>query len=129
MKNFLLVLALVAGIGIGWGIFSLTSETSNDRKTEITDPYAAWTTIYPGNVISLKIPPGCVGDPGAGSIYVVCATPDGSDPLPSMVTSSDGVIVNIRRYEGAAWKDWDKVIASIAINTPVREGFRLTIEK
>lgn len=94
-----------------------------------TDPYEGWGTLEPGGVLSLRIPPGCHGDPGAGNIYVVCPTPGNDTPIPDMHISSDGQQVNIRRWEGLEWDQWDKVIASIKILAPLGRDVQINIQK
>ena len=96
---------------------------------EPEDPYAGWGTIQPGGVISMRIPPGCKGDPGAGNIYVVCPTPGNDTPTPDMHVSSDGLQVNIRRWEGMEWEHWDKVIASIRVLAPLDRDVQINIDR
>ncbi len=93
-----------------------------------TDPYEGWGTIEPGSVVSLRIPPGCSGDPGAGSIYVICPTADNPQPTPEFVTSSDGIVVNIRTWEGQPPADWDKIIDSLRVLTPVDHDIEIHVE-
>ena len=93
------------------------------------DPYEGWGTIEPGGVVSLRIPPGCHGDPGAGNIYVVCPTPGNDTPTPDMHVSSDGMQVNIRRWEDMAWEHWDKVVASLRVLAPLGRDVQINIQK
>lgn len=92
------------------------------------DPYEGWGEIQPGGVVSLRIPPNCKVDPGAGSTYVTCQR-EWEDPLPEFVVSSDGVQVNIRRWEGLEVAHWDEIIASLRVLTPLRSEVQITIEK
>lgn len=93
------------------------------------DPYAGWNEIEPGGVVSLRIPPGCKGDPGAGNIYVVCPTPGNDTPTPDMHISSDGIQVNIKRWEDQAWPEWNKVIASLKVLEPLDRDIQINIQK
>jgi hypothetical protein len=93
------------------------------------DPYEGWGTIMPGGVVSLRIPPGCYGDPGAGNIYVVCPTPGNDTPTPDMHLSSDGIQVNISRWENQDWDQWDKVVASLRVLVPLDRKIQINIEK
>jgi hypothetical protein len=93
------------------------------------DPYEGWGTIMPGGVISLRIPPGCMGDPGAGSTYIVCPTPTDDTPTPGMRVSSDGIQVNIRRWEDLEWEHWDKVVASLKVLAPLDRDIQINIQK
>jgi hypothetical protein len=93
------------------------------------DPYEGWGTLTPGGVVSLRIPPGCHGDPGAGNIYVVCPTPGNDSPTPDMHISSDGIQVNIRRWEDQAWEHWDEVIASMRVLTPLSHDIQINVQK
>ena len=92
------------------------------------DPYEGWGTLTPGGVITLRIPPGCHGDPGAGNIYVVCPTPGNDTPTPDMHISSDGIQVNIRRWEDQAWDQWDMVINSIRVLTPMSHDIQINVQ-
>ena len=89
------------------------------------DAYEGWGTIQPGGVISLRIPPGCTGDPGAGSIFVIC---EGGD-IPEFVASSDGMQVNIRRWEDMEVKEWDKILASMRLLTPLNRAVQINIDE
>jgi hypothetical protein len=93
------------------------------------DPYEGWGTLMPGGVVSLRIPPGCHGDPGAGNIYVVCPTPGNDTPTPDMHLSSDGIQVNISRWEGQDWDQWDKVVASLKVLVPLTHKIQINIEE
>lgn len=93
------------------------------------DPYEGWGTIQPGGVVSLRIPPGCHGDPGAGNIYVICPTPGNDTPTPDMHVSSDGMQVNIRRWEDMEWEHWDKVVASLRVLAPLDREVQINIQK
>ena len=93
------------------------------------DPYEGWGTIQPGGVVSLRIPPGCHGDPGAGNVYVVCPTPGNDTPTPDMHVSSDGMQVNIRRWEDMDWEYWDKVVASLRVLAPLDREVQINIQK
>lgn len=97
-----------------------------------SDTYEGWGEIRPGSVVSLRIPPGCHGDPGAGNIYVVCPTADDPEPDPVMHTSSDGITVNIGRWEGTdgpvAWDEYDKAVASLRVLRPMDRDIEIHVE-
>ncbi len=131
MKLISFLLAVALGLGIGYLVFDKQTKViqdpddnqmvdnndgdNDDGEEDQADEYADWVTLQPGGVISMQIPPTCHGDPGAGTTYIVCETNDGSDPLPSMVVSSDGIQVNVKRYEDSEWEFWDEVISTIRV--------------
>ena len=126
----LLIGALLFGAGLWLGSVFVTP--SNELADDVTlDPYAGWQTIIPGGVVSLRIPPDCVIEGAAGSTYVQCVTINASDPINVLVASSDGMTVNIRRWEGLEWEHWEEVIASLKVVQPVQpdEGITIYIEK
>lgn len=98
-------------------------------ESAAADPYEGWGEIQPGGIVSLRIPPGCYGDPGAGSIYVICPTAEQPEPIPEFVASSDGIQVNIRRWEGLEVAHWDEIIASIRVLAPLDRAVQINIEK
>jgi len=119
----MMVFAAIALIGAGCVPVTPSAPTSPQEAPERTaaapDPYDGWGEIQPGGVVSLRIPPGCEGDPGAGNIYVICPTADEPRPDPVMHTSSDGVIVNIGHWEGengpTDWEPYEKVVESLRV--------------
>ena len=94
-----------------------------------TDPYDGWGTITPGGVVSLRIPPGCTSDAAAGSIYVACPTPGNDTPPPDMQVSSDGIQVNIKRWEKQDWDQWDKVVDSLKVMEPLDHDIQINVQK
>ena len=46
-----------------------------------------------------------------------------------MQVSSDGQQVNIRHWEDLAWDQWDKVVASLKVITPLTHEIQINIEK
>lgn len=96
---------------------------------QLADSYVGWGTIEPGGIVSLRIPPGCNADPGAGNIYVVCPTPGNDTPTPDMHISSDGIQVNIKRWEDMDWEHWDEVIASLRVLAPLGREVQINIQK
>lgn len=91
------------------------------------DPYAGWNEIRPGDVISIRIPSDCVGDPGAGNIWVTCGADRWNEIKTVMHTSSDGLTVNVNRGAIADWSEWDKAIASIRVLAPLGRDVRIEI--
>lgn len=83
----------------------------------------------PGGAVSLRIPPGCQAEGAAGSTYVTCPTPGNPTPTPDLVASSDGLTVDIKRWEDQSWEHWDKVIASLRVLTPLDREVKITIQK
>ena len=98
-------------------------------STHTGDPYEGWSTVTPGGVVSLRIPPGCIGDPGAGNLYIACQEPGDDTPTSRMHISSDGIQVNIRRGEDTAWDQWDTVIQSLEIVTPLNRDIQVNIQR
>lgn len=128
--------ALVLLVGLGAGCVSApvsgqlpVAPAPEPETAPPVDPYEGWGTIQPGGVVSLRIPPGCHGDPGAGNIYVVCPTPGNDTPTPDMHVSSDGMQVNIRRWEDMDWEHWDKVVASLRVLAPLDREVQINIQK
>lgn len=121
-------LALAAFLFLGTGCVTTSSQTVAETDQPVgVDPYEGWKTISPGNVISLRIPANCHGDPGAGTMYIVCPETEGNQPTPDMVISSDGQTVNIRRWENQEWNEWDKVIASLHVLSPLDRNVSINI--
>lgn len=91
-----------------------------------SDPYEGWGEIRPGGVVSLRIPPGCHESAGAGSIYVYCGDQE-DQPLPEFVTSSDGMQVNIGRWEDLEVREWDKILSSMKLLMPLNRAVQINI--
>jgi len=122
------MLASVALVGAGCVAQAPATSDTESADVETSDPYAGWQEIQAGGVVSFLIPPGCQGDPGAGSNYIVCPTEDNPTPTPEMVISSDGITVNVRRWEGMESPYWDQVIASMHVMTPVNRDITINID-
>ena len=136
--KYLVLVIFVAALSVaGTYYFSKTAlapapaiePTSPAAPSPSTDLYQNWTTISPGGVVDLKIPPGCKTEGAAGSNYISCPTKDTPAPLPVMVISSDGMQVNIRRYQNHSWEYWDRVISTLLIKTPLNRAIQISIEK
>ena len=124
----ILTFAAVVLIGAGCVASYPTTSDTESTDTESSDPYAGWHEIQAGGVVSFMIPPGCQGDPGAGSNYIVCPTDDNPTPTPEMVISSDGIVVHVRRWEGMESPYWNQVVASMRVLTPVTRDITINIE-
>ena len=122
MKKLLPFLA-IALIGAG-----CTNVTVNNPPPP-ADAYAGWKELQSGGIVSFKIPPNCSGDPGAGSIYIVCPTPDNDSPTPEMVIASDGETVLVHRWEDLETPIWDKVVGSLRVITPLTHPIKIEIDK
>lgn len=126
-KHLLLPLALLL---IGGGCVPVTTpEPVEQAPVAVADPYEGWHEIQPGGVVSMRIPPNCQADPGAGNLYVVCPENEGDTPTPDMHISSDGIQVNIRRWENMEWDQWDKVIASLRVMPDLDRDVQISIQK
>lgn len=131
MKRFSFVPGLFVGCLwlFGAGCVAVPVEPSGEEPAPVAvDPYEGWNTIEPGGVISLRIPPNCKGDPAAGNLYIVCPTLENENPPPDMHLSSDGIQVNIRRWEDQSWDQWDKVIASLKVIQGLDRDIQINIQ-
>ncbi len=91
--------------------------------------YKNWKNVNIGGVVSFQIPPNCNAEPGAGSTYVSCPTPNNETPTPEFVFSSDGIQVNMKRWEGLNSPYWDDVVASLRVVTPLNRAIQINIAK
>lgn len=131
-KRFVVLLLSLVAVVTG---YSLLPDGALDRPLQeapeavpVADPYEGWGEIRPGGVISLRIPPGCKGDPGAGSTYVYCGDLE-DQPLPEFVVSSDGIQVNVRRYEDLEVREWDKILSSMKLLMPLNRAVQINIDE
>lgn len=88
-----------------------------------------WKEIIIGGVVSFKIPPHCKADPGAGTTYVVCPEQPDDTPPPEFTFSSDGIQVNMKRWEDLNSPYWNDVIASMRVITPLTHAIQINIAK
>jgi hypothetical protein len=105
--------------------FAACPAESKPAPTTNTD----WKTITIGGVATFSIPPHCTADPGAGTTYITCPTLDNETPTPEFTFSSDGIQVNMKRWEGLSSPYWNDVIASMRIITPLTHAIQINIEK
>ena len=96
--------------------------------TEV-DGVSEWQTVTIGGVVSFEIPKACKLDPGAGNAYLICPTAENDQPTPEMNFSSDGVTVNVHRWEGLESPYWDHIIASMKIIQPMSRDITINVEK
>jgi hypothetical protein len=94
-----------------------------------TQTYKDWKTIRVGEIVSFLIPPNCSGDPGAGSVYINCPTAGDNSPTPEFVFSSDGIQVNVRRWENKQSPYWNDMLASMKIIQPLNRTIQINIDK
>lgn len=128
MKTLSLSLAFVGGLLVGYFGISWTMDRIQSPAPEPNeDMYSGWATVEPGGVLRARIPPGCEISPAAGTMYVVCTTDGTRDEMPSMAFSSDGVTVNVHRWEDLEWEYYDAVVASIEVITPVDHDITINI--
>ena len=111
-----------------------TSTTTNNLPQNVVladkqEEYKNWKTISIGGIITLQIPSNCSGNGAAGSTYIICPTPDNETPTPEMSVSSDGIQVNIRRWEGLESKYWDSIVSSLKVITPLMNAIQINIDK
>lgn len=125
MRYLIAPVALLLGLAIGYVAFS--PEVAPEGTTPPpADTYEGWLAITSGGVVSMRIPPGCITDAGAGTMYVLCPE-QGETPV--MTVSSDGITVSIRRWEEGVWEYWDQVVASIEVVTPLAHDLTINIQK
>lgn len=98
-------------------------------ETKPTSAPKDWKTVTIGGVVTFQIPPNCKADPGAGSTYITCPTPDNETPTPEFVFSSDGIQVNMRRWEDMESPYWNDVVASLRVIAPLNRAIQINIAK
>lgn len=106
-----------------------TCPETKPTPTPSQQTYKNWKTINIGGVVNFQIPPQCSTDAGAGSTYVTCPTPDNATPTPEFVFSSDGIQVNVRRWENLSSPYWNDVVASLRVVTPLNRAIQINIDK
>jgi hypothetical protein len=109
--------------------FAPCPETKPPTNPTNTQTYKNWKTIIVGGVVSFQIPPQCNTDAGAGSMYVNCPTNNNETPSPEFVFSSDGIQVNIKRWEGLSSPYWNDVLASMKVIQPLTHNIQINIDK
>ncbi|MBU0597222.1 hypothetical protein KJ641_03665 [Patescibacteria group bacterium] len=117
---------------IGAGCGSLDYSTNIfDESTSNTDSniQVEMQTLSFGGAITMEMPIGCRIDGVAGSSYIVCPTVESPTPSPSMVVSTDGLTVNIRRWEANSSDIWDHALDSLKILSPHDKELQINIEK
>lgn len=97
--------------------------------TPTQQTYKNWKNINIGGVVNFQIPPNCNADAGAGSTYISCPTPDNTTPTPEFVFSSDGIQVNMKRWENLSSPYWDDVVASLRVASPLNRAIQINIDK
>ncbi len=106
-----------------WGrVFGPNLDSATDGET-------AWKSVTIGGIVTFEIPVECTLDPGAGNAYLICPTDENPTPTPEMKFSSDGITVNVRRWEGLETPYWDHIIESMNVVTPMERDITITIEK
>jgi|GEM_PF-7065388 len=91
--------------------------------------YQNWKEVIIGGVASFKIPSHCNTDAGAGTTYITCPNKATDSPTPEFTFSSDGIQVNMKRWEGLESPYWNDVVASMRIITPLTHAIQINIEK
>ncbi len=94
-----------------------------------TQTYKDWKTVQIGGVVSFLIPPNCIADPGAGSTYITCPTAGNETPTPEFVFSSDGIQVNMKRWEDMESPYWKDVLASMKVIQPLTHKIQINIDQ
>ena len=88
-----------------------------------------WKEIIIGGVVSFKIPPHCRTGGGAGSTYVVCPDKPEDTPPPEFAFSSDGIQVNMKRWEGLSSPYWSDVLATMKVIQPLTHKIQINIDQ
>lgn len=89
----------------------------------------SWQTVTIGGIVSFEIPSTCTLDPGAGNAYLICPTAENPQPTPEMNFSSDGITVNVHRWEGLETPYWDHIVASMKVVQPMTHDITINVEK
>jgi hypothetical protein len=118
----------VAMIGSYLGILTLGTR-SEMLSPSASDDGVAWQTVTIGGIVTFEVPKDCVLDPGAGTAYLVCPTEENDQPLPEMAFSSDGVTVNVRRYENLESPYWEHIVASMSVVQPMDHDITINIQE
>lgn len=94
-----------------------------------SDDTVSWQTVTIGGIVTFEIPKDCSLDSGAGNAYLICPTADNSQPTPEMKFSSDGITVNIRRWENLESPYWDHIVGSLKIVQPMTHDITINVQK
>lgn len=97
--------------------------TTNNTAPAATE----WKTITIGGIVDFQIPAHCNADPGAGTTYITCPEKPGDTPTPEFVFSSDGIQVNMKRWENQSSPYWDETVKSMRIKTPLTHAIDIHI--
>jgi len=88
-----------------------------------------WQTVAIGGIVTFEIPGACRLSPGAGNAYLICPTDAIPEPSPEMNFSSDGITVNVHRWEGLESPYWNHIVASMKVVQPMERDITINIEK
>ncbi len=88
-----------------------------------------WQTVTIGSIVSFEIPKACQLDAGAGNAYLICPTAENDQPTPEMNFSSDGITVNVHRWEKIESPYWDHIVASMKVIQPLTHDITINVEK
>ncbi|GEM_PF-5812073 len=133
MRKFVIVLVLiliVAGLS-SWMTVKVVRRFAPTPQPPLVvekDPYDGWLTVSAGEIISLRLPPNCATDSGAGSMYVACGDTD-QTRVHTMTMSSDGQILHIRRGAYKNWPAWDAVMGSMRIKSPLNRSVTISLDE
>ena len=89
----------------------------------------SWQTVTIGGIVSFEIPKTCTLDPGAGNAYLICPTAGNDQPTPEMNFSSDGITVNVHRWENLESPYWDHIVASMKVIQPMTHDITINVQK
>lgn len=124
--GFVAIGAVVAFLATYFVMRTPTVDSSDVQNTveEIT-----WQTVTIGNIVTFEIPSTCQLDSGAGNAYLICPTSENTQPIPGMNFSSDGITVNVHRWEGLETPYWDHIVASMKVVQPMTHNITINVEK
>lgn len=131
-KGILIGVALTVAAGAVAFIVSRYLGVSDDIVLPIgteVPGVTAWQTVTIGGVVNFEIPSTCTLDPGAGNAYLICPTANNDQPTPEMNFSSDGITVNVHRWEDLVSPYWDHIVASMKVVQPMERDITINIEK
>lgn len=137
MKNGLFILlGIIIGIcaSMFLGIFLMPIDDDYSSGADQMMPaddmnvINGYTTHEFGGVVTIDLPASCTIDGAAGSSYVICPTEDNPTPTPEMVVSSDGITVNIKKWEGLNTEFYQRAVSTLKVKTPLTRAINITIE-
>ncbi|HSR89629.1 MAG TPA: hypothetical protein VLK22_04555 [Candidatus Udaeobacter sp.] len=110
---------------------SLEKNCQNGNCTGNNEPQNSnkLKTYSIGGIVNFQVPASCNSDAGAGSIYIVCPDDPKATSSPQFVFSSDGIQVNMRRWNNYQSPYWDDVLASMKVVQPLTHEIQINIEK